>query len=120
MMKEKLNGAWEWIKDHKKEIAITAATVVGGVVLYKTGVKFKQAMKDTLPLPNPDKFIPEFSEGECTDFARYNDGAVELWLDNMPLSMFGELGEEIYDQIPDMPENPVVWALINIRKGDET
>lgn len=119
MMKEKLNGAWEWIKDHKKEIAITAATVVGGIVLYKTGVKFKEFVKSNGPLPNPDNFIPEFSEGECTDFARYANGdTVELWLDNMPLSMFGELAEEIYDQVPDMPENPVVWSIVNIRKGD--
>lgn len=119
MMKEKMKNAWEWVKDHKKEIAITAAVVVGGIVTYKTGVKFKNLVKAIKPLPNPDNFIPEFSEGICTDFARYgNNDCVEVLLDNMPLSMFGELAEELYDQIPDLPENPVVWSIVNIRKGD--
>lgn len=117
---KKMNKVKEFWNEHKKEIVLTAAAVVGGIVLVKTGAKYVKFVKSNAALPNPEGFIPAIDVGVVGDYARYERGDVELWMDNMPLADMGKLGEEIAEKVPDLPENPIVWALLNIRPGDRT
>lgn len=121
MKNNMMKKIWNWTKDHKKEIIITAATAVGGICLIKAGVdcvKIVKNVKSNMALPNPEGFIPEIGVGTVGDYARYERGDVELWMDNIPLAELGKLGEEIANKVPDVPENPVVWALLSVRPGE--
>lgn len=113
----------EWIKEHKTEILIATGTVVlGGLCIY--GVTKKTPKVDTSALATtfvkPEHLKLEgFDVGVCDDVLKYNDGGVELWLDNVKLEQMGQLGEEIVKRVTDLPENPNVWALLCIREDRE-
>lgn len=114
----------EWIKEHKTEILIVTGTaVLGGLCVY--GVTKKKTPKvDTSALTNafvkPEHLKLEgFDVGVCDDVLKYNDGGVELWLDNIKLEQMGDLGGEIMKRVTDLPENPNVWALLCIREDRE-
>ena len=130
-MKDKFKNAWNWVKEHKVEIGLAAlcvATAAAGVVVFKqtTDPEFSmKCIKDTnsakekktdWPKMLP---IPDLGVGMCTDAVGYENGSVELWLDNVKLSSMGDLGEDILCQYPDLA-NGEVWALMNIRPGEET
>ena len=121
-MNKKIENAWEWVKDHKVEIACSVAMVAGGIVLFKASKYSRNVMKaleQTKPMPNPEKFIPDIGIGTVSDYAKYHEGTVtELWMDNIPLEKLGDLGAEFRAKIPDLPDNAVVWALLNIRPDE--
>ena len=118
MMNNKMKNAWEFVKENKKKIIFGAAAVVGGFILFKTGAKYVKIAKAITPLPNPEGFTPEIGVGEVVDFARYDSGSVDLWMDKIPLADMGKLGEEIVEKVPDLPENPIVWSVMNIRPDE--
>ena len=110
----------EWIKEHKVEIlAATGVAVLGGLCVY--GVSKKKPKIDMSALNNicigPEHLkLDGFDVGVCDDVLKYDDGCVELWLDNVKLEQMGDLGGEIVKRVTDLPENPNVWALLCVRK----
>lgn len=122
-LNEKMNKTWNWIKEHKMQIGIAAATMVGSVVIYKTTKalpKAIEAVKKTVPDVKPEYILPDIGIGTVAEYATYADGSVlELWMDNIPLDAMGELGEKIRANAPDpIPENALVWTILNIRQGE--
>lgn len=119
-MNEKIKNAWEFIKGHKKVIAGTAITVIGGVVLFKSLPKNKCTEHVVhLTNPKPEKILPDFGVGVVQDVLQYEDHITEIWMDHIPLADMGKLGEAIRDNIPDIPENYEVWALLNLHGPDK-
>ena len=127
-MNQKIKNAWEWIKDHKVvviELGVCAvAAIIGGIVLHNEikHVNLVKYIKDSTPdfKPPENLNISDIGVGEIDGVFRYNDGIVELWLDKIPLTDMGKLGEAIADKIPDIPANPNAWALLSIKPGEET
>lgn len=116
----------EYVKNHKKEILISACVVIGGAVLYKVCKTNPIAVTNAVEFEPvkcrwPEHFeVPGFSVGKLDDALRYQDGMVELWADGIDLDNMGKLGEEIHDLISDLPEHPDVWALMCIREKRTT
>ena len=104
-MNERIKKGWEWIKDHKKEIAIVGVTsivsAIGGVILYKN-FSHTNVMKNW----NPPKL--NISDNSIDgNLVRCHDGAVELFIyEEIPLDAMGEFGKYIMANIPDLPNNP--------------
>ena len=109
---------FEWIKEHKTEILIASATVVlGGLCIYGVSKKTPKLEREVANTFVPKHLkLEDFNVGACDDALKYKDGTVELWLDNVKIDRIGQLGEEITKHIPDLPENPNVWALLCIRE----
>lgn len=116
--------AIEWIKEHKKDILVTGITaVVGGLGLYyisKKMPKCKNIGSATESLTDTFKSeilnVIDIGVGALDDAVKYNNGTVELWLDNLRIDELGDLGEAITNNVPDLPENANVWALLCIRE----
>lgn len=104
-MTKYIKNVWEWVKEHKKEIAIVGAVSIvsaaGGIVLYK---KFDSAsMRDC--------YLPMLDISAGND--RYHGGGVQIAIydDSFSLDAMGKLGEHIAENIPDLPDNPsIVYA----------
>lgn len=129
-MNNKIQNAWNWVKDHKVEIGIGTlclATAVTGVVVFKKQIDPDVVMKRIKNTNEPKKvsFWPkmlgacDLGVGECTDALAYENGSVELWLDDVSLNDMGELGEAIRDHFPDLGDGNV-WALLNVRPNTES
>lgn len=123
-MNETIKTARKWIKEHKKEITITlcvGVTTICGVILFKNSKKpavmdVKKTFEDELW---PEKLnIPDLGIGKLDDIMKYPNGTVELWLDNIPLADLGNLGDAIADQIPDIPGDNNVWALLSVKPNN--
>lgn len=121
-MKETIKNAWEWIKEHKKEIAIAACTgvmAIGGTILFKNckeAAAIRKALSTVKDCARPEKVnIIDLGVGKLDDALRYSDGTVELWLDNVPLADMGTLGDAITAQIPGIPGDNNVWALLSVK-----
>lgn len=116
--------AVEWFKEHKWEILVAGSTIVlGGLGIYaiskKAGhrISIEQALDtETDVFASKKMYLTDIGVGALDDAIRYNDGTVELWLDNVKLDELGKLGEGITENISDLPENANVWALLCIRK----
>jgi hypothetical protein len=117
-------NAIEWIKEHKWKILIAGSSIVlGGLGLYaiskKAGYKIsvEQSLDTKTNIFKAERLnVIDLGVGALDDAIRYNDGTVELWLDNIRLDELGQLGEGINDNIPGLPENANVWALLCIRE----
>ena len=126
-MKEKIKNAWEWTKDHKKQIGLAVATTVCGVGLWKNRnhLTFMNAVQN-IDKPKEIDIWPkkldliDLGIGALDDAMRYKDGSVVLWMDQIPLSDMGNLGEAICDNIPDLPGNSSVCALMCVKPNVET
>ena len=111
-MNERVKNMWGWTKEHKKEIAIAGlisiVSAVGGIVLYK---KFEHTnVVDWCP-PKLD-FFDE-------DIVRHHDGAYECFIyEDIPLAAMGKFGEYLAENIPELPDNPIV-AGIELAIADE-
>lgn len=120
-MNEKIMNAWEWVKDHKSEIAIAGcAAIVGGcgVVLYKNRQASLAIRKtiDAYKSHQPEKInISDLGLGKLDDAIKYPNGTVELWLDDIPLKNMGALGDAITAQIEGIPGDNNVWALLSVK-----
>ena len=78
-----------------------------------------KALESTKPMPNPEKFIPDIDIGVVTDYGKYAEGTVtELWMDHIPLDKMGALATEIREKVPGIPENAIVWTILNIRPDE--
>lgn len=121
-MNDKIKNALEWVKDHKVEIACGAVTIVCGAVFVKACKESRamlKALEATKPMPNPEKFIPDIDIGVVTDYGKYAEGTVtELWMDHIPLDKMGALATEIREKVPGIPENAIVWTILNIRPDE--
>lgn len=126
-MNEKINRVQEWIKEHKKEIGIGALaviTTVGGVVLFK---KFGVSANTMSDVKNVDSskanvwpkqlYISDIGVGFIDDAQFYQPGHIELWMDDIPLTEMGELGESIIDHFVNegITKDSEVWALLSVR-----
>lgn len=129
-MNNKTKNAWSWVKEHKVEIGIGAlcvATTVAGVAVFKKQIDPEVIMKRIKNTSKPKKTsiwpkvldARDLGVGECNDVLAYENGSVELWMDNVSLSDMGKLGEVIRDHFPDLGDGNV-WALMNIRPNEET
>ena len=126
-MNKKIENAWEWIKEHKGEILIaTGATVITacGIGLHnkhRANVMIRKALSTSKDCIYPEKLnILDLGIGKLDDAMRYSDGTVELWLDNIPLYDMGALGDAITAQIPGIPGDNNVWALLSVKPNVET
>jgi hypothetical protein len=120
-MNEKIMNAWEWVKDHKSEIAIAGcAAIIGGcgVVLCKNRQASLAIRKtiDAYKSHQPEKIdISDLGLGKLEDAIKYPNGTVELWLDDIPLKNMGALGDAITAQIDGIPGDNNVWALLSVK-----
>ena len=124
-MNDKVKNAWVWVKDHKTEIAITSMIAVCGVILHKTNEHANQVKNFLSGLGTGTKTfkyldISDIGIGTVDTVVRHKDGMIELWMDNVPLTDMGKLGEAISEKIPDLPANPIARILLTIKPGEET
>lgn len=124
-MKDKFKKAWEYMKEHRTEILLVGGAIVAtsalGAAWFK-GRTVKVLVDDPTVLDKaskPVKVLPKLGNWKVDDVLQYNDGTIELWLDNLSLDDIGELGEEIVSKIPNVPTNSKVWALMSIREITE-
>lgn len=103
----KANKVTKWMKEHKKELAIGAVVVVGGVILSYFGVKWVSKSKvkvsdDILPLP--DSSLLGIDKRYGVD------------LEPIPMEDLGKLGEEFQKAMPELdPSTPVnVVAYVDV------
>ena len=113
----KIEKAKEFVKTHKKEIALTAlATVTTGVgiVLCKK-LPSTKTWNVTLPKRISDLNIPENLK-TCDMTALWKEGDyVNSIVDNVCLSQMGEFGVELIDNLdciePDVPVSLIIGFL---------
>jgi hypothetical protein len=119
-MNEKIKNAWEFVKEHKKEFAIAAVTVIGGVILIKS-VSKPECTKNIghFTIHKPEKNLPDLGVGVVGDVIQYDDAVTEIWMDHIPLSDMGKLGEAIRENFPDIPDDYETWALLNIHEPNK-
>lgn len=105
-MNEHIKNTWEWVKEHKKEVtiagAISVVSALSGIILYK---KFNCAnVIDWCP---PKLNISDTSiDG---NLIRHHNGAIEVLIyEDIPLAAMGRFGEYLAENIPDIPDNPIV------------
>lgn len=101
-----IKNAWNWVKEHKKEIAIAGAisvvSAVGGIVLYKKFGRIDVANDWQLPKLN-------ISDVDIDSNVRRHDGAIEVFIyEDFPLAAMGKFGEYLAENIPYLPDNPKV------------
>ena len=58
--------------------------------------------------------LPNLGIGEVVDCMKYDNGALELMMDKVPITEVGNLGESILKNIPDVSENSKLWMLMGI------
>jgi hypothetical protein len=109
-MNEHIKNTWNWIKEHKKEIAIAGAisivSAVGGIVLYKK-IEDINATKHWMP---PKLNISD--TGIDDNLVRHHDGATEVSIyEDIPLAALGKFGEYLAENIPNLPDNPIVAGI---------
>ena len=123
-MNKTIKNAWEWTKEHEKEIIIATCAGVAaicGVILFKNSknpavTAIKKAFSSEW---RPEKLnILDLGVGKLGDAMKYPDGTVELWLDDVPLADMGALGDAITDQISDISGNNGVWALLSVKPNN--
>lgn len=110
-MNEHIKNTWNWIKEHKKEVAIAGAisivSAVGGIALYK---KFDRANVIDLQL---SKLLPDEGDNYLdSNVFRHHDGAYECFIyEDIPLAALGKFGEYLAENIPELPDNPIVGGI---------
>ena len=108
-MNEHIKNTWNWVKEHKKEVAIAGAisiiSAVSGIVLYK---KFDSA--NTIDWLPPKLNISNTSIGG--NLVRHHDGAYECFIyEDIPLAALGKFGEYLAENIPELPDSPIVAGI---------
>ena len=121
----------EWIKKHKKEIAIgTVSTIGAGLLYYKFGIKRPtnveiennkclEVAKNFLKSDQMEKTI-DIGIGTVTDY--WKEGTyTNMILNDIKVSDLGLVGEKIIDTIEDITEDTDVTSVlgfITISKED--
>lgn len=100
----KIENMKNWMKEHKKEIAIGIGTVAVGGVLCVLGVKYVKSGKNMTEilesLPDESKYnkleLTEGLTGMVDEISGpENEAWKDLWLGIVPLKDLGKLGEEL-------------------------
>lgn len=117
LSKEQVKEFW---KNHKKEILIGGAVVIGGTAVYiLTGKKVKNLengckVNDLLPIKEYTKLdIPEnvalmgISEISSTNFSEYAD----IWLDMTSLRDLGDFGKSLIDTYGWDPDSTITGVV---------
>ena len=114
--------AWDWIKEHKKEILITTGSIVGVGVLGYFGVK-------SLSKCHPDMIIDQLNDADAgqhwlenpvakldhvtiTDLSTYDDLTFGI-INDFTAADMGKVGEELMANIPEIKADTVLSASIN-------
>lgn len=127
--------AWDWIKDHKKEILITTATVVGAGVLGYFGVKgFKNA--NTIMVKFDDSAIDNHcfwdqlgklelisSDWRDNPVAKLDHVTItDLWdegdytnaiINGFTAADMGKVGEELIANVPNVKADTMLSAVMS-------
>lgn len=100
----KIENMKNWMKEHKKEIAIGVGTVVVGGVVCVLGIKFKKSGKGLVDIVEllPDR--PKYNKLELTEeltemveeiSGPENEAWKDLWIGTVSLKDLGKFGEDI-------------------------
>ncbi len=114
MLKEKVTKGKEFVKEHKKEIAIGLACVVGGAVVYKITKKAPkfEKLEDCELIGSVTVDIPQLKIGKiddlwCDDFGK------NLIVNDITVANMGEIGQEFL-KIDGVTEDTVVTGVIGL------
>lgn len=120
-MKEKLKKAKGYVKEHKKEILIgTGVAILGCIGLSKVVKTVKPKREIHISTFMTPKSINATGViGNVNKAYKYDNGAHELWIDELSLDKLGELGESIKNSIPGIPEDDKVWLLMGVYSNDK-
>ena len=107
----------EFVKKNSGKILLVTSSAVAGIILYNVfKVKPKFISKNTMNLikVSAERFDtpPNLGIGEVVDCLKYDDGALELMMDKVPITEVGNLGESILKNISDVSENSKLWMLM--------
>ena len=125
-MGKKMEKIKEFGKKHWKEIlgAVIVTGAVGGMgycVLNK--VNKHSIGTSILKLPDPEKVENmrldrikgiDWKLGELEDITR-GEGFVEPWVNKVPVTEMGKLGEELINNVDGVTADSTAWALISIK-----
>lgn len=127
-MNKKMENMRNWIEDHKYEIGIGAlcvATTAVCAVLIKKQLdpevimnNIKKANQPKMSIWPKKLDIVDLGVGALDDAMVYDNGVVELWMDQITLSDMGKLGESLRDNFPELSDASV-WALMSINPNKE-
>lgn len=117
----KTKKAWDWIKEHKKEILITTVTGIGVGVLGYFGVKSWNKCPDIIIdqlndvdvsqhwLENP---VAKLDHVTITDLDHYENLTFGI-INDFTAADMGKVGEELMANIPDIKPETVLSASFN-------
>lgn len=122
-MNERFKNAWEYVKEHKVQFGIAAAATVAavsGIVLLKLPKPTPSGKTFNITIPKVEKkVLPDLGIGVLEDVTDYGDKGLELWMDKIPLTKLGDLGDAIRDNFEGVSDDSEVWALLNVRPISE-
>lgn len=114
MLKEKMKKAKVYVCEHKREFIIGAGLiVVGGIVFVVTKQKPKTVTVDKILEMNPT--IPKLDIGTISDLQVYENGNIDLILNDVKLADLGKVGEELIDKFStEVSPDTAVTALMGL------
>ena len=121
-MKERLEKVKKFVSDHKKELAIGAGTVVGGVVIYKITKKapkfetIKQVSHIGTKIKELD--IPKLDLGTIDDLW-VDEFGTNLILNDVTVADLGKVGEEFL-KIDGITNKTTVTAIVGLLDSVES
>ena len=113
-MKGKLKKVWEFVKEHKAEVALITLGVVGtGVTIALATRKPTTSKLLTLECVEPE--VVDIGCGKAEIMAK-SDQYVELWVNEaVTLDDLGTMGESIAKAFPEIPEHhDKVQVMVNV------
>ena len=127
-MGKKMEKIKEFGKKHWKEIL--GAVIVTGAVGGMGYCVFNKANKHSigtsiLKLPDPEKVEKmrldrikgiDWKLGELEDITRA-ENFVETWVNKVPVTEMGKLGEELINNVDGVTADSTAWALISIEES---
>lgn len=116
-MKERMQKVKTFVKEHKEQIAIGAATIVVGGVIFivtKKKPKFKaEKAVEVLPKFNTELEHPDLDFGTITDF--WSEGGFKnAIIDDLTIADLGALGEQFVEKVDGITKDTEVSILMGI------
>jgi hypothetical protein len=125
-MKNKFKKAWNYVKEHGDVFIIAGGVIISCGIWGGTLLALPKPTKVLVDNPlftgnksKPIKVLPRLGDWKVDDVLKYENGTYELWLDDLRLDDIGKLGEEIRNNVPGIPANSKVWALMSISEIGE-
>lgn len=115
---KKENKVKNWVKEHKWELIGAAALVAGafGVGYFlRRDTTAKVDVIDILEsMPKSEHLkVADWAVGKLDDVMKYDNGAYELWMNEVPIDAMGELGKELLNNC-NVPEDWTAWVLMEV------